>query len=110
NGGFGGAPKFPRASNLTFFFRVAGVLGAGSDVGAEAGRLAAASPPAMASGWLHDHVGGGYHRYSADEAWFVPHFEKMLYDQAQIAINCLEARQATGAQRFAWMARVILYV
>src|SRR6185369_495091 len=62
---------------------------------------------AMARGGIHDHVGGGYHRYSVDEAWFVPHFEKMLYDQAQIALNCLEAKQATGDERFAWLARDI---
>ena len=105
NGGFGGAPKFPRASNLNFLFRVAALQGLGSEMGAEAVRLAAATLRAMARGGLHDHIGGGYHRYSVDEAWFVPHFEKMLYDQAQIAINCLEARQATGDERFAWMAR-----
>ncbi len=107
NGGFGGAPKFPRASNLNFLFRVAGIQGVKSEVGVEAVRLAASTLRAMAYGGLHDHVGGGYHRYSVDEAWFVPHFEKMLYDQAQIAINCLEARQATGDERFAWMVRDI---
>lgn len=107
NGGFGGAPKFPRASNLTFLFRVAALQGPTSEVGSEAIRLATATLRAMARGGIHDHVGGGYHRYSVDEAWFVPHFEKMLYDQAQIAANCVEARQATGDERFAWMARDI---
>jgi uncharacterized protein YyaL (SSP411 family) len=107
NGGFGGAPKFPRASNLTFLFRVAALQGPTSEVGSEAIRLATSTLRAMARGGLHDHVGGGFHRYSVDESWFVPHFEKMLYDQAQIAMNCLEARQATGDERFAWMARDI---
>jgi uncharacterized protein YyaL (SSP411 family) len=107
NGGFGGAPKFPRAANLNFLFRVAALQGAGSALGAEAVRLATATLRAMAQGGIHDHLGGGYHRYSVDEGWFMPHFEKMLYDQAQIAINCLEARQATGDERFAWMARDI---
>ncbi|MBL9203220.1 MAG: thioredoxin domain-containing protein [Opitutaceae bacterium] len=107
NGGFGGAPKFPRASNLNFLFRIAALQGLGSEMGAEAVRLATATLRAMARGGLHDVIGGGYHRYSVDEAWFVPHFEKMLYDQAQIAINALEARQATGDERFAWMARDI---
>ena len=107
HGGFGGAPKFPRAANLNFLFRVAAIQGAASQIGAEAVRLAAATLRAMARGGLHDHVGGGFHRYSVDEAWFVPHFEKMLYDQAQIAVNCLEAKQATGDERFAWMARDI---
>ncbi|MCX6956103.1 MAG: thioredoxin domain-containing protein [Verrucomicrobia bacterium] len=107
HGGFGGAPKFPRASNLNFLFRVAAIQGVASETGAEAVRLAASTLRAMARGGIHDQVGGGYHRYSVDETWFVPHFEKMLYDQAQIAINCLEARQATGDERFAWMARDI---
>jgi uncharacterized protein YyaL (SSP411 family) len=107
HGGFGGAPKFPRASNLSFLIRIAALQGAQSDMGAEAVRLVAATLRAMARGGIHDHIGGGYHRYSVDERWFVPHFEKMLYDQAQIAINCLEAKQATGDERFAWMAKDI---
>jgi uncharacterized protein len=107
HGGFGGAPKFPRASNLNFLFRIAALQGPQSETGAEAVRLASATLRAMARGGIHDHIGGGYHRYSVDEGWFVPHFEKMLYDQAQIAVNCLEARQATGDERFAWMARDI---
>ena len=107
NGGFGGAPKFPRASNLNFLFRVAAIQGVGSETGTEAVRLATATLRGMARGGIHDQVGGGYHRYAVDEGWCVPHFEKMLYDQAQIAINCLTARQATGDERFAWMARDI---
>jgi len=108
HGGFGSAPKFPRASNLDFLFRCAAVQGVASETGAEAIRLATATLRRMAAGGIHDQVGGGYHRYSVDEAWFVPHFEKMLYDQAQITVNCLEARQATGDERYAWMARDIL--
>ncbi len=108
HGGFGHAPKFPRASNLDFLFRCAAIQGPASETGAEAIKLATATLRRMAWGGIHDHVGGGFHRYSVDEAWFVPHFEKMLYDQAQIAVNCLEARQATGDERFAWMARDIL--
>ena len=107
HGGFGGAPKFPRAANLNFLFRIAALQGPQSEMGTEAVKLAAATLRAMARGGIHDHVGGGYHRYSVDEGWFVPHFEKMLYDQAQIALNCLDARQATGDERFAWMARDI---
>jgi uncharacterized protein YyaL (SSP411 family) len=107
NGGFGGAPKFPRASNLNFLFRAAALQGVTSEIGAEAIKLGAATLRAMARGGIHDHVGGGFHRYSVDEGWFVPHFEKMLYDQAQIALNALEAKQATGDERFAWLARDI---
>ncbi len=50
---------------------------------------------AMEKGGMHDQLGGGFHRYSVDEYWFVPHFEKMLYDQAQLAISYLEAFQIT---------------
>jgi uncharacterized protein YyaL (SSP411 family) len=106
-GGFGGAPKFPRASNLNFLFRCAVVQGVESDTGREAVDMAAATVAAMARGGIHDHVGGGFHRYSVDEAWFVPHFEKMLYDQAQIAVNALDAHLFTGREAFAWLARGI---
>ena len=106
--GFGSAPKFPRASNLAFLFRAAALQGVKSEAGAEAIKLASLTLQAMARGGIHDHVGGGFHRYSVDAGWFVPHFEKMLYDQAQIAVNCLEAKQATGDERFAWLARDIL--
>ena len=106
-GGFGGAPKFPRASVITFLFRSAALQGVQSELGAAAVHLATHTLQKMAEGGLHDHVGGGFHRYSVDEQWFVPHFEKMLYDQAQIALNYLEAKQATGQEVFAWMARGI---
>jgi uncharacterized protein YyaL (SSP411 family) len=107
HGGFGGAPKFPRASNLSFLFRVAALQGAESELGRAAIDYSTATLRMMARGGVHDHVGGGFHRYSVDETWLVPHFEKMLYDQAQIALNCLEAKQATGDERFAWLARDI---
>jgi uncharacterized protein YyaL (SSP411 family) len=106
-GGFGGAPKFPRASVISFLFRVAALQGAQSEVGAAATGRAVRTLQKMAGGGLHDHVGGGFHRYSVDGQWHVPHFEKMLYDQAQIALNYLEARQATGREVFAWVARGI---
>jgi uncharacterized protein YyaL (SSP411 family) len=107
HGGFGGAPKFPRASVLNFLFRCAALQGGGSGVGRAAVRMAASTLQAMARGGLHDQVGGGYHRYSVDARWRVPHFEKMLYDQAQIAVNFIEAYQATGDPRHAWAARDI---
>jgi uncharacterized protein YyaL (SSP411 family) len=62
---------------------------------------------AMAKGGMHDQLGGGFHRYSVDENWFVPHFEKMLYDQAQLAISYLEAFQITGDAQYAGVARDI---
>ncbi len=61
----------------------------------------------MAKGGMHDHLGGGFHRYSVDERWFVPHFEKMLYDQAQLAVAYLEAFQITGDRAYADVARSI---
>jgi len=106
-GGFGGAPKFPRAASLNFLFRVAALQGVKSEAGAEAVKMATFTLQRMAEGGIHDHVGGGFHRYSVDEKWHVPHFEKMLYDQAQIALNLLEARQATGIEVYAWVARGI---
>ncbi|HTX67406.1 MAG TPA: DUF255 domain-containing protein, partial [Opitutaceae bacterium] len=106
HGGFGGAPKFPRPAVFNFLFRYAAARGAAE--GAAAVRLAAVTLRRMAEGGIHDHVGGGFHRYSVDAEWFVPHFEKMLYDQAQLAVSYLEARQATGDERYAWVARGIL--
>jgi len=61
----------------------------------------------MAEGGMNDQLGGGFHRYSVDERWFVPHFEKMLYDQAQLATSYLEAFQITGEKSFAETARRI---
>ena len=94
HGGFGGAPKFPRPSELLFLLRE-GARGPNP----EARRMAVATLEALSRGGVRDHVGGGFHRYSVDAAWRVPHFEKMLYDQAQLVLASLEARQATG-QRF----------
>ena len=107
NGGFGGAPKFPRASNLNFILRAAAIQGVAAPAGELALKMAADTLRRMTEGGIHDHVGGGFHRYSVDAGWFVPHFEKMLYDQAQIAVNCLDMHLASGDERFAWVARDI---
>jgi uncharacterized protein YyaL (SSP411 family) len=107
-GGFGGAPKFPRASVLSFLIRCARLQGPGSAEGDEALRMVTTTLRGMARGGIHDHVGGGFHRYSVDARWFCPHFEKMLYDQAQITVNCLEAYGATNDERYAWLTRDIL--
>jgi len=108
DGGFGGAPKFPRASNLNFLFRLAAIQGLDTEAGGEAVKMATATLRKMAEGGLHDHVGGGFHRYSVDAAWFVPHFEKMLYDQAQIAVNYLDGYRATKRDIYLWIARDVL--
>ena len=92
HGGFGGAPKFPRPAELLFLLRESARAG-----DANARRIAVATLEAMASGGMCDHLGGGFHRYSVDAAWRVPHFEKMLYDQAQLVVAYLEAGQAARA-------------
>jgi uncharacterized protein YyaL (SSP411 family) len=89
NGGFGGAPKFPRPSELLLLLRAWRTTGAG-----DLRDMVVATLGAMAKGGLRDHIGGGFHRYSVDERWRVPHFEKMLYDQAQLVLALIEASQA----------------
>jgi uncharacterized protein YyaL (SSP411 family) len=101
-GGFGDAPKFPRPVALHFLLRYYARTG-----NAEALDMTLATLRAMAEGGMHDQLGGGFHRYSVDERWFVPHFEKMLYDQAQLAISYLEAFQISKDEYFADVARDI---
>ncbi|MBZ5676366.1 MAG: thioredoxin domain-containing protein [Acidobacteriia bacterium] len=101
-GGFGAAPKFPRPSVLNFLLRYGTATG-----NEEARDMVLATLGAMAKGGMHDQLGGGFHRYSVDENWFVPHFEKMLYDQAQLATSYLEAYQITGDAQYADVARDI---
>ena len=103
-GGFGRAPKFPSPCNLSYLMRR---WAAAPDARAGTLGLVVAQLDAMAAGGIHDHLGGGFARYSTDRNWLVPHFEKMLYDQAQIAWSYLEAYQATGESRFAGTARGI---
>ncbi|MFE6650030.1 thioredoxin domain-containing protein [Nocardioides sp. NPDC057772] len=79
-GGFGGAPKFPPSMVLEFLRRVAGSLGADSRVS----HMLSRSVAAMAGGGIYDQIGGGFARYAVDRGWVVPHFEKMLYDNAQL--------------------------
>jgi hypothetical protein len=90
HGGFGGAPKFPRPSELLFLLR-AHERGGGPWLD-----MVLATLRGLSLGGVRDHLGGGFHRYSVDEAWRVPHFEKMLYDQAQLVLALLEAGQASG--------------
>ncbi len=101
-GGFGTAPKFPRPVQLNFLMRY--WKATGED---EALEMVVATLRAMAKGGMNDQLGGGFHRYSVDAKWFVPHFEKMLYDQAQLAVSYVEAYQATGHADLAEEARRI---
>jgi len=105
-GGFGSSPKFPRPSVLFFLLRQA--RGDSKDFNAGLLRIVLNTLERMASGGIHDHLGGGFHRYSVDRAWHVPHFEKMLYDQAQLAMGYLEAFQVTGEESHAGVVRDIL--
>ncbi len=103
DGGFGGAPKFPRPVVFNFLFRYHA-----RTEQADARDMVLHTLRAMARGGIHDHIGGGFHRYSTDATWHVPHFEKMLYDQAQLAISYTEAFQITRDPTFANTARDIL--
>jgi uncharacterized protein YyaL (SSP411 family) len=103
-GGFGSAPKFPRPSELLFLLRESARREAGGRAAQGPLLMATETLRAMALGGMRDHVGGGFHRYSVDAEWRVPHFEKMLYDQAQLVLAYLEAAQATGERFFAEVA------
>jgi len=97
NGGFGGAPKFPPSPVLDFLLRRgAGSGSAPQDVGAP---MALHTLRAMAAGGIHDQVGGGFSRYAVDATWTVPHFEKMLYDNALLARAYLHGWQVSGDER-----------
>jgi uncharacterized protein YyaL (SSP411 family) len=103
-GGFGDAPKFPRPSELLFLLREYARRVAGGDLAERPLRMVTETLRAMAMGGMRDHIGGGFHRYSVDGDWRVPHFEKMLYDQAQLVLAYLEAAQATGDDFYATVA------
>ena len=106
-GGFGKAPKFPRPVVLNFLLHIYAASPDSSD-GKHALEMTLFSLRKMAAGGIHDHLGGGFHRYSVDSAWHVPHFEKMLYDQAQLASVYLDAYQISHDSFFATTARDIL--
>lgn len=98
-GGFGQAPKFPTPHNLLFLMRYGSTI-------QEAGvmKMAQVTLEDMARGGIHDHIGGGFSRYSTDEKWLVPHFEKMLYDNALLLMAYVKAYQHTKKEFFADVA------
>jgi len=102
-GGFGSAPKFPRPSVLQFLLRYYV-----ESKNEEALEMVLVTLREMAKGGMNDQLGGGFHRYSVDERWFVPHFEKMLYDQAQLAVTYTEAFKITRDGQYAAVARDVL--
>ena len=89
-GGFGSAPKFPNAANISFLFRYAKIANL-----SKFNEFALKTLKKMANGGIFDQIGGGFHRYSTDTKWLVPHFEKMLYDNALMSVNYCEAYQIT---------------
>jgi len=113
NGGFGAAPKFPMPSILAFltaYYRLTRESLPADAAQNDAARTAAlrmlsGSLDAMAVGGIYDHIGGGFHRYATDERWHVPHFEKMLYDNAQLITVYVDAHAITGDQTYARVAR-----
>jgi uncharacterized protein len=94
-GGFGGAPKFPPASSVEFLLRMHARFGDEDSLA-----MATATLDGMALGGMYDLVGGGFHRYSVDDRWLVPHFEKMLYDNALLVPAYLHAWAVTGRERY----------
>jgi uncharacterized protein YyaL (SSP411 family) len=106
-GGFATAPKFPRPVALNFLTRFYARDPKG-DSGKHALEMDLVTLRKMAAGGMHDHLGGGFHRYSVDRYWHVPHFEKMLYDQAQLANAYIDAFQITQDRQYAEVARDIL--
>jgi uncharacterized protein YyaL (SSP411 family) len=103
HGGFGSAPKFPQAPVLEFLLRAAGAGWA-----PRAGEMLDRTLDAMARGGINDHIGGGFARYSVDAGWIVPHFEKMLYDNALLARLYLQASRVLDRPGFATVARATL--
>ena len=97
NGGFGGAPKFPQVPNLELLLRSAAL---GTDRLDEIEVMIEVALDKMARGGIYDHLGGGFARYAVDNEWLVPHFEKMLYDNAQLARAYLRGWQLTGREDF----------
>ena len=102
-GGLAGAPKFPSGLSPRLLLRHHRRTGDEQSL-----EMATLTLEQMAAGGMYDHVGGGFHRYSTDERWLVPHFEKMLYDNALLTTAYLEAYQATGREDFARVARELL--
>lgn len=99
HGGFGGAPKFPHATDLELLLRLGQTAGEAAWIDAVELTL-----DRMADGGIRDHIGGGFARYSVDQRWLVPHFEKMLYDNALLAEAYLHAYQVTGKSKYAVVA------
>ncbi|MDX1514882.1 MAG: thioredoxin domain-containing protein, partial [Gammaproteobacteria bacterium] len=104
-GGFGGAPKFPHPTNLERLLRHFASTSVAGNAEIRALQMAGNSLVRMAQGGIYDHLGGGFCRYSVDQFWMIPHFEKMLYDNGPLLTLYAEAHQLTGEEMFATVAR-----
>ena len=98
--GFGEAPKFPRPVVVRTLMQLSDRFGRDTRDGQSAWMMSARTLRAMAAGGIHDQLGGGFHRYAVDRYWHVPHYEKMLYDQAQLAMVYLDAWQISNETHF----------
>ncbi len=109
-GGFGSQPKFPHSPGIDLLIDAASraSVGGRTDVVAEAGHAARFTLEQMAKGGIHDHLAGGFHRYSVDERWVVPHFEKMAYDNSELLRNYVHGFQTFVEAGFAETARAIV--
>ena len=105
NGGFGTQPKFPHPGALDLLIDAAG---RGGDDAARAKHVATVTLEKMAAGGIYDQLAGGFHRYSVDERWIVPHFEKMAYDNSELLKNYAHAFRTFVDPQFAWVAKDIL--
>ena len=117
HGGFGAQPKFPHSSGLDLLIDIAQrtssvaqvkIAGTATSIPEAARRVATLTLEKMARGGVYDHLAGGFHRYSVDEHWVVPHFEKMAYDNSELLKNYVHAYQAFGNEEFARVARDII--
>jgi Highly conserved protein containing a thioredoxin domain len=104
-GGFGDAPKFPTPHNLMFLLRYWKRTG-----NKKALEMVEKTLIGMSLGGIYDHIGFGFHRYSTDRKWLVPHFEKMLYDQALISLTCAETYQATQKEKYATLCSEVFFL
>ena len=110
NGGFGSQPKFPHSGAIDLLIDAASrvSIGNGDAMGEAAKNAALVTLEKMAKGGIYDHLAGGFHRYSVDEQWMVPHFEKMAYDNSELLKNYVHAFQTFVEPECARVAREMI--
>jgi uncharacterized protein YyaL (SSP411 family) len=108
HGGFGGEPKFPPSMKLRALMKIAAADEVDDEQGRRIAEMVETTLVRMASGGMYDQIGGGFHRYSTDKRWLVPHFEKMLYDNALLGLAYADAHRSTGREFYARILRETL--